>query len=514
MRSIPMTVLSLLVLATTSSAMAQDAETPPAGEPPPDAEVAAPSPDEPRPEAPENLLDPAAELERVLRGEGEGMTADAAAAGSVETAPQVDRARQVLGRAEAGAARAMYGLIPRMGVSGSYHRFTPIENGTLIPDEAMDTIDMVSDPAARGLWTAQANRPLPVVLNHFQVSGTLAYPVSDVFLEVLPRWNAAEDVAAARTLQVEAQALTIALVGREAFYQYARARGAFAVARIALRQAELREQQIAAYVTVGYANPADVLRARAQTAAAMGAVARSEGGVEIAAEALRTLLHVDNDGPIAVGEDLLGELPTGLGTRDELVAAGRAERPEARALRKLIEARGREVDAWHGSQLPNLLLTGQVEYANPSERVFPQTGDFRFSGNVGVVVEWSLHETLNGGRLADEASALVGQARADLRMLEDAIRVEVTEAHVGFTAAQRAYQAARVGAEAADEAYRVRMAQFRTGNVHTTDLVDAALAQVRAQLDLVNAAIDTRVSLARLKRAIGDDEVVASRTDL
>jgi outer membrane protein TolC len=481
-----------------------------------EAEASAPvdareTPPEPLPEAPEDLVDPRAELERVLRGEGEGMTADRAALGSVRTAPRIDHARALLSQSRAAFARAMYGVIPQMSISGAYHRLTPIENGRLVPAEANDTIAMVGDPAARGLWTAQAERPLPVVLDQWQFLGTVAVPVSDVFLEVLPRWNAAEGIVEARALQLEAEALSVALVGREAFYQYARARGSLAVAQIALRQAELRERQIAAYVSVGYANPADVLRARAQTAAAEGAVARTEGGVEIAAEALRTLLHVDDTDEIAVGEDLLAELPATVGQRSALVAEGRAGRAEARALRKLIEARGREVDAFHGSQLPNVLLTGQVEYSNPNARVFPQTAEFRFSGNVGVMVEWSLHDTLTGGRLADEASALVAQARADLRSLEDAIRIEVTEAHVGFDSARRAYDAARVGAEAADEAYRVRMAQFRTGNVHTTDLVDAALAQVRAQLDLVNAAIDARVALARLKRAIGVDEVVASR---
>ena len=50
------------------------------------------------------------------------------------------------------------------------------------------------------------------------------------------------------------------------------------------------------------------------------------------------------------------------------------------------------------------------------------------------------------------------------------------------------------------------MERYRAGAVTVSDVIDASAEQIRAQLDLVDAAIDARVAAARLRRAIGEDE--------
>ncbi len=471
------------------------------------------------PAPPEGSVD----LLEVLRGEGRGLTADAAAARAVETAPGMARARAGVTQAGAGLDRTFYAFIPQLDLSFRYTRLSEIQQATLFagePPVSNDVVDAlvagVDDTEARLLWTATIaqNRALsefqfPILLDIFALRASVAYPVSAVLFQVLPSYEAAQENVRAAEHQVDAQTLEVAFNAREAFYNYARARGALAVATIAVQQAEARYRQVQAFVQAGTVARVDELRMRAQVAAANVALARARGGVQVSATALRTLLHLPPDAEIAVAEDVLAPLATLPATPDALLQRALRDRHDVRALRALVRATDRHVAAAEGSRYPQLVLQGGIDLQNPNQRIFPQTEEFRESWDVSAVLSWSPHNLLNGEAQAREARARREQLQADLQLIEDGIRVQVTEAATAYQAAREALEAARIGVEAAEESYRVQTERYRAGAATINDLTDANAEQVRAQLDLVNAAIDARLALARLARATAGDPVGA-----
>jgi len=498
-------LLSLVAAFTASLARAQPAE-----------DVPSPAPDQVReiPPPPESEID----LLEVLRGEGRGWTAEAAAARAVETAPGVERSEAAVRQAAAGAERALYGFIPQLTLSFRYTRLSEITNPSLIQGPSIDPdlipaiVSGVDDPDARALWEqtlrSQAelsNFTFPVILDQLTLRASLQYPVSDVLLSILPAYESARTSEEAARLRVEAQRQDVALQARETFYNYARARAALAVARSSLGQAETRHEQVRAFVAAGTAAPVDELRIRAQVAAARVAVVRAEAGVEVGATALRTLLHLPPETSIAVGEDVLAPLPALDASGPDLVSRAVRQRRDVRAVRRIIRAAGHQVDAAEGSRYPHLAVAANLDVANPNPRIFPQTQEFRETWDVSAVITWSPHDLLNGEAQASEARAQQDQARADLRSLEDAIRIQVTQAHADYEAARLSLEAAQLGIEAAEESYRVQMERYRAGASTVSDLIDASAEQIRAQLDLVTAAIDARVARARLTRALGQD---------
>jgi outer membrane protein TolC len=66
-----------------------------------------------------------------------------------------------------------------------------------------------------------------------------------------------------------------------------------------------------------------------------------------------------------------------------------------------------------------------------------------------------------------------------------------------------AIEAAAAGVKSATEARRVVGERFRAGVATTTDVLDAELAVLQAELDFTRAHANTRVALARLDRAAG-----------
>lgn len=467
-------------------------------------------------EAPGATSPPTVDLEAVLRGEGRGLTADSAADRAMRTAPGVDRARAGVRVAGAGADRVLYNFIPQLTFSFRYTRLSEIQNAVLFSGPSIDEDDIpaivsgVDDPDARFLWeqtlraqVAQANYRFPVLLDSYAFRASLLFPLSDVFLTILPAYEAAQENVRASRHRVSAELEDVAYNAREAFYNYARARGGLAVAQIALEQAEARHRQIQAFVAAGTAAPVDEMRMRAQVAAARVALARVTGQVRVAATALRTLLHLPDEAQLAVAEDVLGPLPELPAAPEALVERALRDREDVRALETLLRAAGHQITSAEGSRYPRIGLSANLDVANPNQRIFPPTQEFRESWDVSAVVSWSPHDLLNGEAQASEARARRDEVEANLRALSDGIRVQVIEAATTYDAARESLDAARLGVTAAEENNRVQMERFRAGASTITEVTDAQAELVRAQLDLVNSAIDARVAWARLGRALG-----------
>ncbi len=460
--------------------------------------------------APETAVD----WEAILRGEGRMLTSDAAATRAVETAPGVDRAAASLRQAGANMDRAAYNFMPQASVSLRYTRLSPIVNGSVFSGPSIDPslvpalVAGVDDPDARFLWeqtlTAQAQLSsyrFPVILDQYAFRASVTYAISDLLLTAWPAFEAAQASVEAARHSVDAQREQVAYDARAAFYDYARARGSLAVALIAEEQANARLRQVQSFVEAGTAARVVELRLRAQVASARVAVARASAGVALAATRLKTLLHLPEDEDLGVGEDVLAPRPPLPGRADTLLERALDRRQDARALRSAVHAAERQTDAAEGSRWPHLGVQANLDVANPNQRVFPQTGEFRTTWDVSAVLSWSPHDVLNGEANAQSARAQRAQSEADLRALEDAIRMQVAEATTSYEAAREALEAARLGLEAATESYRVQMERYRAGATTITDLTDANAELVRSQLELLNAAIDGRLALARLSRA-------------
>ena len=461
------------------------------------------------------------DLATFLRGEGSGLTSDDVARRALETAPSLESARAAVRTARAGAARAYLGFFPRFEINARYTRLSPVTNpsvggATLTPEQiaaAEAAIGLVTDPAAQALFTANLQSQIalaggfsfPVILDQFSIGGTLSYPISDVFFQVLPGYEAAERGVDASESQLRARASEIAQNAREAFYNLARARAAHAVAVSTITTIEAQRTVVAATVTAGLAARVDLMRLEAQLASANVAAIRAEGGVAISEESIRTLMHTDEALPSGIGEDLLAPLPDISETREALLTRAIEERPEAEALRDVIRLRDRSIEAAEGSRYPHLAASGTLSFDNPSQRIFPQDNRFIDTWSVSLVLSWSPNDFFTGEVAAEEARAGRASAEADLSVLEDGLRLQLTAAYESYRASRAALEAAQLGIDAAEESVRVRTEQFRAGTGTITELMSATSDLARAQLDLVTAAIDARIAMSQLRRATGED---------
>ncbi|MCA9575347.1 MAG: TolC family protein [Polyangiales bacterium] len=450
----------------------------------------------------------ASELGALAVDGSQGLDEEQVVAAALASAPSIEAARASVEAARAGARRALLGFVPEVQLGFRYTRISNIQNGSIgggVDNPLIDNaIANVADPNARlvfrGLIDGLTNTSFPILRNQYAFTASISYPLTDLFLTVLPQVRATDAALDAQRVQAEVEQRSVTLQAREAFYEHVRAVAAQQVARDALGQAEAHRERVATLVREGAAAPVELMRVDAGVAAAQVAVAQADMGVALTLEALRALTHVQGQLEVRVAVSRSQTVP--VGTLDELQEMAERERPELVALASLRDARGHQLRSARGAQYPRLAVQANFVYANPNPRVFPQRAEFTPAWDVSAVVSWSLQQTLDARQQAQSAQAQLLQLEADVQRVRDGVRLEVASAYHQLAAAEQAVMAAQAQVRAADESYRLRWAQLEAGTVVQSDVVDARLERAQAHVALLNAEIGELLARVRLRHAV------------
>lgn len=449
--------------------------------------------------------------------DGPALTAAQAAERAAKSSPSVERAEALREAAEATVARTRVDLFPRLELSARYAHvdgFPDAHLGGLSPaalDAARGLLPEVDDPAARTLLGALIGGQAPgttikMPRNQYAFAARVTWQVSDMFFAVMPALEAAGESARASEAQAAARTLRVRLSARESFYQLARARGNLAVAERAVAQAREQQARVDAAVRAGIRAPADAASAAARVSAAEQSVAVAATAVDVTDAALRTMLQ-DSDGPIyGIAEPILGEAaePQLLATA-VLLDRARAQRPEVRALRDTLSARGKALSAQNAGGYPHLAVFAGGEYSLPNRYVIPPSPNFHPSWEVGAMLSYAPNDTVLAARKKGESNAQIRALEAELAELLRALEVEVRTARASVSRSERSIEAARVAAAAAEAAYTQRRAELNAGEVTLADLFGAENELNTARLRLLDAAIEQQLQKARLAYAVGDE---------
>lgn len=185
------------------------------------------------------------------------------------------------------------------------------------------------------------------------------------------------------------------------------------------------------------------------------------------------------------------------------VARGPVARAEWQALQERIVAAAERVTSVQAARKPTIEVTGAADYANPNPRIFPRMDAWRTSWEAGVHATWTLWD---GGRVAADAAQAAAQVtalRARLADLDALIATDIRQRQLDLTSARAALVSADAGVRAASETRRVVAERFTVGVATSTDVLDAEVALLQAELDRTRTLANIRLAEARLHRAMG-----------
>ncbi len=412
-----------------------------------------------------------------------GLTADQAAARAAKVSPTAQRRLAEVAASIATAEAAELARIPQIGARVSYTRLSPvnIEFGAGFP-------------------------PLELPVNNYASQAQIVVPLSDYLVRVpklVDAAKAATEVAKTSKLSAEINAGQEA---RLAYYEWIRVRLQVLVAKRQLAQVQTVLKQMTALADAQRVSKADLMRVESNAAQAEHSVAVLTNLEALREEQLRITIGADSAERLTAGEDMRVDIAApATGTLDQQMTQATSRRLELKILDKGIEAKTLQRESEKASRYPRLSAFAQADYANPNQRVFPQTNEWNFTWSAGLQVTWTLNETLLAKTTLDRLRAETDELRADRENLLRGTRIEILASQQAVILAQQSLATSEKQLAASKESYRVRRELLNAERATAVELVDAETDLTRARISAVNARVDLRVAMAQLAHALGED---------
>ena len=333
----------------------------------------------------------------------------------------------------------------------------------------------------------------PDVPNNYRARLDLQWPIYTAGrIDALEQAARAEGQAIAADLAAARADLRLEIT--RAYWALATAREAERVVGRSVENLDVHIRDLRERLQQGLIPPNDVLTAEAQRARQRVASIEASSTRAVAEANLRRLIGVSHGDPLLIA-------PLTAGLEDESVQA--AERAERQALQaRLAAARERE-RAVRSLFKPQVALAGGYDYARPNPRIFPRTDRWDDSWDVSINLAWTVWD--GGRRGADRAEAAAAARAVEARITEfdRQLAFDQQASRLELDTAKAAIGASDEGITAAVEARRVVGERYRAGVATPTDVLDAELAVLNAELDKTRALASARLAQARLERVLG-----------
>lgn len=445
-----------------------------------------------------------AEAQPLMAAVPGGITADQVATRAAATSYQAKAAEESANAAAARAEGTWTNFLPRVGLTARYTRlseFTPpsLGAGSLVVTQAPSGTVNPSPTISGGSFS------FPLVFDQWLTQATIAIPISDYFLKINRAYTASTQQEEAARYDIATARAKSFSDGKIAYFTWMRARGAFGVAQQSLAVARAHLKDAENQFSVGNASKADVLRAQTAVAAAELAVERAKSGVVITERQVRIATHAKESEKLEPGESLETTLAPPPQNVRALISEAHSARPEIKSIDKNASAARKLAEASSASNYPSLSGFGDVTYANPNQRRFPQRDQWFPTWALGAQITWSPNDVASAGPAATDAESRAAALDAQKSAVRDGIELEVTQAYQSVLEADTAIITTTRQLESAEEGYRVARELFNAGRGTATTLIDAETALAQTRFEHLNAKVDARLARIRLDHALGRD---------
>lgn len=406
----------------------------------------------------------------------------------------IDRAQQTShrlaeARAREGGARATVDVRqaadrPSFGLTGSYTRTNHVDEfGIVQPDGSLEVI-------------------YPDIPDNLRSRAFAQWPIyTGGRTDALER--AAEAEARAAGADVETTRADLRLEVVRAYWGLATATESVRVLETALARAEAHLADVRNRFAAGLLPPNDVSSAEAQRSQQEVQLIEARNLRESVTIDLRRLTDLPPDAAIEIADRLDIAPVTSAPDVSALVDEALRQRPERRALEARIEGAQDRQTAAAAGRMPTVNVAGGVDYSRPNPRIFPLMDRWRTSWDAGVNVTWTFWDSGRTSAEVAEAAYAVTVGRERLAELDTVVAADVRQRILDIDSSLAAVRAATDGVRSAEEARRVVAERFNVGVITSTEVLDAQVALLRAELDRTRALANVHLARARLDRALG-----------
>jgi len=314
--------------------------------------------------------------------------------------------------------------------------------------------------------------------------------------------RAARAEAAASGADLAAARSDLRLEVARAFWALVTARSSVGVLERAVERATTHAGDVRQRFQQGLIPPNEVASAEAQASRERMLLVEATNQRDTASFELARLIGEDLSRPLEPADSLEAPVATDR-EATALLTEAQTGRSDRQALERRIESAEERQAAASAGRLPTIAVGGGFDYARPNPRIFPRVDRFEDSWDASVNFSWSVWD---GGRTkaeVAEAAANVTAVRQRLAEFDSQLALEVRQRLLDIESGRAAVAAASDAVRSAEEARRVVAERFAVGVVTHTEVLDAQVVLLQAELDRTRALANVRLAEARLSHALG-----------
>ena len=291
----------------------------------------------------------------------------------------------------------------------------------------------------------------------------------------------------------------------QAYVMLVQANAALAVMDGAVAQMQSHLDNLEAMYTEGMILERDIMAARVQMSAIELDRNSTSHAVSLSRAALAFSLGLEPGTRIEAVDSLARPAAsaeaTGLEPElDALMGTALTERPDLMSMVESVGAADNVVGMARSEFFPQVVAMGSYNWDRPNREYDPEFYDH---WSVTIAAQMNVFDWGGRWNRVREAKATRLQAERGLKMMEDAVRLEVEASWQEHDAAFSAVDIATRGVAQARESYRVTEESFKSGFASNSDVLDASTALRTAEMNRIAALARLRLAEAGLDLAAG-----------
>jgi outer membrane protein TolC len=180
------------------------------------------------------------------------------------------------------------------------------------------------------------------------------------------------------------------------------------------------------------------------------------------------------------------------------------QRNELKSAEKITEAGKNMISAANSDWFPTISVFGNYYYNRPNQRIMPTQDKFNDTWDVGVNLSWELWNWGKTSYKAEQAEQLYKQSQLSLEILKENIQMEVYRNYLSVNAESEKLNSALQLLESTEENYRITKEKYNMQAATSTELIDAEVEFLEAQIKEANAKADYIIALKKLLVSSGE----------
>ena len=404
---------------------------------------------------------------------------------SIKNSKQLRASKARIEEAEGALREAKDNQLPGASISGSYLRLTS-------PTIALKTKAFgggASDTSGGGGSSGSINQAVYGSLNvslPLFAGGKIRYGI-----------ESAKYLRQAATLDAENDRQAVILNTINAYINLYKARVTLDVVKANLQQSMQRDSVLSRLEQNGLLARNDLLKSQLQTSNIELSVLDAENNLKIANVNMnlmlglpeRTLLNTDSTG---------FDQPLNNKTLEDYEQSALQNRKDVQALSFRHKAATTAISATKAEMLPSVALTGGYIAAD-----VPHFISITNAATFGVGIKYDIGSLWKTRSKVIQAQAREKEIEANEALLDDAIRLSINQNYENYLLSDKKIEVYQQAVEQATENYRITKNKYDNNLVNTTDLLDANVALLQAQINLAVGKADVVLAYNKLLESAG-----------